>query len=359
MKINYTGFLVDPSGYGEAARRLICAAVETGCDVRLRNLLVDEGWKPSQADMPEWLVNFLKSRPHEDPDVHVIHCPAQKFPDFAKGNGRQIGLFCWENDRLPQSVIDGCKAVSQLIVPSMFMQKLCKDAGLDASVIPYPMQASPTAPTFPDARLLDKGQYKFYTITTWQPRKNPLDLLIAYLTEFTANEPVTLFMKVSGPNAGYAYKTALEESKKLAMLLNVPSPPSVKMVGGQYLPDMIWGLHTSCDCFVSMTRGEAFGLPMLDAMSLGKPVIAPGFGGHADFLDNYPGWRPVPFRMRPVLQKYEGFSGMQGWADPDVMALRRLMREEFTVGKRTYEPDMFAHSSKWIGRQLKERLSGD
>jgi len=33
------------------------------------------------------------------------------------------------------------------------------------------------------------------------------------------------------------------------------------------------------------TRGEGFGLPFLEAMTLGVPVVCPDVGGHRDFCD--------------------------------------------------------------------------
>ena len=43
--------------------------------------------------------------------------------------------------------------------------------------------------------------------------------------------------------------------------------------------------HPKVKVHVSFTKGEGFGRPLLEASLSGKPVIAPGWSGHLDFLD--------------------------------------------------------------------------
>ena len=43
-------------------------------------------------------------------------------------------------------------------------------------------------------------------------------------------------------------------------------------------------LNKKVKAFVSLTRGEGFGLPILEAAASGLPVIATSWSGHLDFL---------------------------------------------------------------------------
>ena len=44
--------------------------------------------------------------------------------------------------------------------------------------------------------------------------------------------------------------------------------------------------HPKVKAHVSFTHGEGFGRPLLEASLSGKPVIAPNWSGHTDFLDS-------------------------------------------------------------------------
>ena len=46
-----------------------------------------------------------------------------------------------------------------------------------------------------------------------------------------------------------------------------------------------YALMHACDCYVSLHRSEGFGLTMAEAMLMGKPVIATGYSGNLDFMD--------------------------------------------------------------------------
>jgi glycosyltransferase involved in cell wall biosynthesis len=44
--------------------------------------------------------------------------------------------------------------------------------------------------------------------------------------------------------------------------------------------------HSKVKAHVSFAKGEGYGRPLLEASISGKPVIAPNYSGHLDFLDN-------------------------------------------------------------------------
>jgi hypothetical protein len=86
-------------------------------------------------------------------------------------------------------------------------------------------------------------------------------------------------------------------------------------------------LHAIGDCFVSVTRGEGWGLGPFDAATLGNPVIITGWGGHLDFLGaDYPGL--IAYTMAPVSGWLHGASyrPTQQWAIADRRDAGRLMR---------------------------------
>jgi glycosyltransferase involved in cell wall biosynthesis len=63
--------------------------------------------------------------------------------------------------------------------------------------------------------------------------------------------------------------------------------PNVYLLHGELLDEEMNDLynHPKVKAFVSFTKGEGYGRPLLEASISAKPVIASGYSGHVDFLD--------------------------------------------------------------------------
>lgn len=127
-----------------------------------------------------------------------------------------------------------------------------------------------------------------------EDRKNVGFLIRTFLETFkqinTEPKPA-LLLKTS--HAGFSILDREELLGKINMIKN-----TVQLESGQTLPN-IYVLHgeltevemntlynhPKVKVHVSLTKGEGFGRPLLEASVSGKPVIASGWSGHLDFLD--------------------------------------------------------------------------
>jgi len=87
----------------------------------------------------------------------------------------------------------------------------------------------------------------------------------------------------------------------------------------------LWALLSTADCYLSPHRSEGFGLTILEAMRLGKPVIATAYSGNMDFMTPENSF-PLSYRLIALERDYGPYMRGASWADPDLDEAARLMR---------------------------------
>lgn len=368
IRVAFTSWFGDGSGMGEAGRRLLAAFahlddVEVGPAVLEggKRIVSDGGWR---IPLYPTLKYFLERDLSGPADVHLIHCAAMDFDKFRPPfmTAKRIGYTVVESDRLHPKSIEGAKTVDEIWVPSEHNRQVFEQYGFKARVIPYPL----VMPPYVDERDIPNRQaiagvfdssYVFYCITTFQERKNVLGMITAFLHQFGPNDDVAFLIKVAGVDAQRAIKDAAMFVGAVCMDMQIEDPPKIRLLGGEWTEPMLWGLHARGDCYVSLSRGEAFGIPMLDAAAMGNRVLAVKWGGHVDFLpEENTTW--VDYRMTPVLQRYPHFNGSMLWADADVLQAARFMEIIANGGRKPKaRPPMVGFSTWEIAELLHAALT--
>ena len=78
---------------------------------------------------------------------------------------------------------------------------------------------------------------------------------------------------------------------KIRAAQSQPGAPEIIYLNEELPPDALPGLYAACDCLVLPYRGEGFGLPVLEAMACGRPVIVTAGGATDDFVRDDFSWR--------------------------------------------------------------------
>jgi glycosyltransferase involved in cell wall biosynthesis len=82
-------------------------------------------------------------------------------------------------------------------------------------------------------------------------------------------------------------------------------------------------VYKAADAFVLPSRGEGWGRPLVEAMSMSLPVIATNWSGPTEFLTEDNSYPLAVDRMSEVMEgPFEGHL----WAEPSESKLRVLMR---------------------------------
>jgi 2-polyprenyl-3-methyl-5-hydroxy-6-metoxy-1,4-benzoquinol methylase len=212
--------------------------------------------------------------------------------------------------------------------------------------------ASPAIPEWG----IGKNDFVFYSIFEWQDRKGPRETIEAFLRAFPTEPNVVLVLKSSSGSAGAA-KAALGEVRR-----RVNSAARIELRCEGWSETQIAALHERGNCYVSLHRGEGWNLPLFDAAGLGKPVIATGYSGPMEYLNEAAHWL-VRHELGPVRQRYAYYVPSMRWAEPDLAhaaeLMQRTLREpEEVAGRATAQAKQLraAFSLERIGTAAHQRL---
>lgn len=314
--LEYVCFTVD-NGYSVAARNYILALKDT-FDIRIVPLDFTNSIKTVGEDAS--FFQSLEKKPEDRDSIQVFHCipPMQK---RRKNIFRKtIGFATFETTDPPQHWIHILNKNKAVIVPSKFNEEVFKKAGVNVPIIYVPHCVDPryNQDVIPLHNYNEK--FIFMYLGAWKRRKGYETLIQSYFEEFTPKDNVILFIHTD--------KTAQAEKYVREMKIKHKGTATV-IIGKNGLSDSeIPGLMKSANCLVSPTKGEGFGLPALQSMALGIPVIITDYSGCKDYANDETAYllRPEGFVRESTMDNIPQFSGKE-WAYVSVSQLKKTMRK--------------------------------
>lgn len=319
--VDVVGYFHAELGVGEAARLLLTGLQVAGVSYNTQSVRDTN----SRQEHP-FPVHSGEDRPGAS--IKILCVNGDRTPSVASELGASyfdgnytIGVWFWEIEQFPASMFPGFDFVDEIWVASEFIARALRE------VSPKPVYAFPLpAPILKPSTIVSREElaipegflflYSFDFFSVFE-RKNPLGLVRAFTAAFQEMEgPVLVIKSINGhSNLSHLEKLRHETSGRKDIVI---------MDG--YLPyDRKNAMMELCDCYVSLHRGEGFGLTMAEAMSLAKPVIATKYGGNLDFMTESNSYL-CPYTLRPVGPGSEPYPHDAKWADPDISQAASLMR---------------------------------
>jgi len=254
--------------------------------------------------------------------------------DFRRVDGARsiVQILPWEYGALPRSWVAGLHehGADEVWTPSTYCRELFLDAGFAPERIavvpngidPERFSAERAIEPYP---LATKKAYRFLYLGGMLPRKGVDLLLKAYRRAFERIDDVTLVLKLFGTRSFYQLDD--EGTRTLRAFAADPAAPELVVLDDDVTDEDVVRLYRSCDALAFPYRGEGFGLPMLEAMACGLPVIATAGGAADDFLDGDVAYR-VPAVRVPITGEFRGEAlvGPGWWLEANVDDLAATLR---------------------------------
>lgn len=122
----------------------------------------------------------------------------------------------------------------------------------------------------------------------------------------------------------------LEQTQKLKQFTKELNVEEKVIFIDEYLSrnEMI-SVINACDCYISLHRGEGLGIGMLEAMALGKPVIATNYSGNTEFMD-HDNSLLVDYKLVEANDDHEAYKWVEKWAEPNIETAKKYLEKLYS-----------------------------
>lgn len=284
--------------------------------------------------------------PHENFRIrkytHVIEMFRSPLPRDLASNRSRIAF--WEGEHGMFEVWPFLRGKDPIIGMSDFNVEYFKNNidGAPVYKILYPLRKiDENVPSVSEIRKrFDIAENKFVVFFNFDfgsyHRKNPIGAIQAFSAAFQGNMDCVLVFKTQGAKA---HATELAELHAAACKAGIEQ--QFKIITDYLSHELLYGLTAACDVYLSLHRGEGFGIGMAEAMLFGKPVVATNWSANTEFCKEQNSL-PVPYRMVSI-KPGEYFESMKEWAEADIEVAAAKLRTLYDT------PDL----RKEIGRKAK------
>ena len=315
MKILFKGPVFNPTGIATANREIVKELHKLGVKIQ-----VTDPFRSGFANEGLEYFNY----PIDVKDADTIFADYPQY--WREGHGKLYGFFLHEGTRLIPGWAEMMNRVDKIFVPSEATKNLFK---WNDVIVPIEVISYGTNPEIYKPAVEPKNKdFVFLSVNSWtgeEGDRKGTDLLIkAFDEEFKEDEKVKLVLKIGtfwAPNPNY-----------MKCIIDILGHVNKNIVfNNEYVPEKELVTHyQKSDCFVSPTKGEAFGLTIINAMACGLPVIVTKDvnSGHMDYCK---GKNSVLWIDAPTVKQGDPRFYTKGnmLAEPDLDSLKKQMRYAF------------------------------
>ena len=244
-------------------------------------------------------------------------------------SGTRFVWWAFESDSLPTKWLKDVQPYDEIWVPSHWGRTVLLAHGVSQNRIRVVELGVNTARFYPSP--INHDGFIFLSVGKYEKRKSTDEIVEAFTQEFPLCDypSVQLWLKADFP---------LFPSRVPQLAERLRYDGRIRVLSGEATDETMAQVYGMADAFVFPSKAEGFGLPCIEAIACGVPVIASDVTGQSTFLRRIPGlFEPVAYNRIPIIDEdyrhfYEADYGnldFGTWAAPDISSLRNAMRKVF------------------------------
>ncbi len=314
------------SGWGNVTFSLLKNSAEYDVSLtgRLHDVKDTDIWRMAKRDVEEKGVMIW----HEQPKETWDNTPFSK----------NVAIVPFETTKVPATWVPRINAFDLLIVPCEQNKQAFIDSGvvIPIEVVPWGYEPGLFKPVVRQERTL----FTFGTMGALSIRKGTDVLIDAFREAFPWQDDVRLICKTS-----YNQYPFMVKDKRIVVQM---TPVSHEELMRDFFQEV--------DCFVFPTRGEGCGMPPMEAMATGLPVIVTKWSGPLEYMTEDCGWF-LDYTMEHAkdFEKNIYHEDCGDWACPSKDHLVQLMRYAYEhkdecKAKGEYAAKYMAENWTWAER---------
>lgn len=320
--------------YGEwsfcgVMRNLAKGLSRNGVDVSI----APEEYHFEKLHMPDFEIKNMIDKPNDYWNRSVLRSSEGDHMYLMPPGKQRIAHTTGESNLVNSDWVAQLNNVDKVVTTSTFFRNVMLNSGVKSPIFVVPNSVN--LDLFKkEGNILPIDNLKglnFVSVFHFGARKAPEVLVRAFCKAFSNQDDVTLTIHSLSMKQNLE-KAGMTISEWINSLVDKTYDKPTILVTSTFIDDSLMpAFMRNFDVFVLPTRGEGFGLPVLEASALGMPSIVTGYSGVTDLVDTDNGWlidyklKDIPLQYLPYYQNYIGGQ----WAEPNEDHLIELFRHVY------------------------------
>jgi glycosyltransferase involved in cell wall biosynthesis len=260
-----------------------------------------------------------------DSDINISFVGVNLHDHF---RGYNVHWIVFETTRPSEQLMVNLRTAHQVWVPSAWARDVLISMGMSSEKLHVVHEGVDANRYYPRFGEVSTDPFVFLFVGKYEERKCLEETLKAFADTYGKDSAAELVVKT-----GY-FMDDPDRTRRLYDYVNTLGCDNIKVIYAGVDEVDMWNLYRGANAFVFPSRGEGWGLPLIEAAAMGVPLVTTWWSGQTEFLNSCKSSVvPVGFTLGDVHcedhKKYypDANNDFGQWAFPTIDTISKAMQE--------------------------------